>query len=70
MVFEGWLDIVEERDRERIALVDVWDVGVEAGFGVVVRQETDVLEFPTEDCGRLLVGEYKVVDRKDKKSIM
>ena len=65
LVFEGWFDVLEEGHRERIALVDVWDVDVEAGFGVVVGQETSVLEFPTKDCGGLLVGGYNIVDRMD-----
>lgn len=57
-VLEGWFDILEEGYRERIALVDVWEVDVETVFSVGIGQETGVLELPTEDYGRLLVREY------------
>lgn len=36
MGFEIGLDGVEEGDGEGVALVDIRDVGVEAGFGVFV----------------------------------
>ena len=49
-VFEGWFDILEEGEWERVALVDVGDVAVESGFGVVIGEEADVLEFPAKDC--------------------
>ncbi len=48
-VLERRLDVLEERDGERVALVDVGNVDVVAGFGVVVREEAGVFEFPTED---------------------
>ena len=56
-VFEGRFDILEEGEWERIALVDVGDVAVESGFGVVVGEEADVLEFPAKYCPRGRVRE-------------
>lgn len=49
MVLQRGLDVLEEGDGKAVALVDVWDVAVEAGFGVVVGEEADVGEFPAED---------------------
>lgn len=46
---ERRLDGLQELDGEGVALVHVWDVGVEAGLGVVVGEEADVLEFVAED---------------------
>ena len=33
--------------------MDIWDVAIEPGFGVVVGQEAGVLKFPSEDCHML-----------------
>ena len=43
------LDGVEEGWVEGVALVDVWDVGCEAGGGVLVGEETGVCKFPAKD---------------------
>ena len=49
---EGGFDVLEEGERERVAGLDVGDVGVEAGFCVLVGEEADVFEFVAEDyCG-------------------
>ncbi len=29
--------------------MDIWNIAVEAGLGVIVSEEADVLEFPAED---------------------
>lgn len=46
---EGRLDVLEEGDGERVALVEVRDICVKAGERVLVGEETDVVEFPAED---------------------
>lgn len=48
-VFKGWFDILEEGDRQRVTLVDIGNIAVEASFSIVVGKETDILEFPAED---------------------
>lgn len=58
------LDALQELNRQGVALVDVWDVAVEAGFGIVVGEQSDVLELPSEDvdqkhhrlCSRFVRG--------------
>jgi hypothetical protein len=55
-VFERWFDVLEEGDRERIALVHVRSIAVKPGFCIVVGKEADVLEFPTEDYELLWSG--------------
>jgi hypothetical protein len=49
-VLEGWFDVLEEGDRQRVALVDVGNKAVESSFGIVVGKETDIFKFPAEDC--------------------
>ena len=44
------LDVLEEGDGERVALVDIGHVAVEAAFGVFIGEEADVGKFPAEDC--------------------
>ena len=46
---EGRFDIVEKRNRQRVALMEIRHVGVEARFGVCVGQQSDVGEFVAED---------------------
>jgi hypothetical protein len=46
---ERWLDRVKEFNWEGVALVNVWDVALEASLSIVVRQQTNVLELPAED---------------------
>ena len=47
--FEVGLDVVQERKRQGVALVEVGHVCVEAGFGIFVGQEANVGEFVAED---------------------
>ena len=47
--WERRLDGVQELDWERVALVHIGDVDVEAIFGVIISEKTNVLEFPSED---------------------
>lgn len=49
--FEGGFDVLEEGDGEAVAVVEVGEVAVEAGFGVFVGEEAGVCEFPAEDWG-------------------
>lgn len=53
--FEWGLDALEEVEWNRIALMDIGNVAVEACFGVVVGKQADVLEFPAKDY--VTVGE-------------
>lgn len=48
-VFERGLDSLKEGDWERIALVDVGDIAVQASFSVVVGEQTDILKLPSKD---------------------
>ena len=43
------LDVVQERNRQGVALVEVGHVCVEAGFGIFVGEEADIGEFVAED---------------------
>ena len=54
---EWGFDVLKKRDWERVALMEIWNVGVEAGEGVLVGKEAGVGEFPAEDCARWLVVE-------------
>jgi hypothetical protein len=56
VVFERWFDVLEEGDRERIALVYVRNIAVKPSFCIAVGKEADVLEFPTEDYELLWSG--------------
>jgi hypothetical protein len=49
--FEWGLDALEEVEWNRIALMDIGNVAVEACFGVVVGKQADILEFPAKDYG-------------------
>lgn len=46
---QGRLDALQELNGKGVALVNIRDVAVEAGFGVVVGQQAHVLELPAED---------------------
>lgn len=48
-VLQGRLDVLEEGQGKGVAFVDIWNIAVEAGLGVIVSEEADVLEFPAED---------------------
>lgn len=45
----GWLDGLQELNGQAVSLMEVGDIAVEAGLGVVIGQEADVLEFIAED---------------------
>src|SRR4051812_35894975 len=40
---------LHEFNRQGIALMDIRNIAVKAGFGIIVGQEADVVEFPAED---------------------
>ena len=44
--------------------MDVRDVDIETVFGIIVGQQTGVLEFPAENCRGLLVVMYERLERK------
>ena len=44
MGLEAGLDVLKEGDGQRVAVVQVGDVNVQAGFGVFVGEEADVGE--------------------------
>jgi hypothetical protein len=50
------LDGLEEFNVKRVAFVNVGDVGSEAVGGVLVSQQTSILEFPSEDWLMLVSG--------------
>ena len=54
LVLQVRLDVVKEGDGQGVALVHIGDVGVEAGFGVFIREETGIGELPAEDSRREL----------------
>ena len=47
---EGRLDVLEEIDGEGVPFVEVREVTVEAMLGILVGEQSGVLEFPTEEC--------------------
>ena len=49
-VLEGWFDVSEEGDRQRVALVDVGNIAVESSFGIVAGEKANIPKFPAEDC--------------------
>lgn len=51
MFLERGLYILQERNGEGVAFVEVGDVGVEACEGVLVREQAGVGEFPAKDWG-------------------
>jgi hypothetical protein len=59
------LDSLEEFNVKRITLMDVGDVGSEAIGGVLVSQQTSVLELPSEDLLMLVSGqESEIVEQR------
>ena len=54
--FERGFDVVQEGYGQRVALMKVRNVCVEARFGVLVGEEADVREFVAEDLEILCIS--------------
>lgn len=55
-VLERWLDVVQEGEGQRVAFVNIWNVAVEAGFGIVVGEKADIFELPAKDYTKRVIG--------------
>lgn len=64
LLLERRFDILEEGNGEGIAFVEVGQVGVEAGEGVLVGEEAGVVEFPSEDLKSGTALAYPLATKK------